>query len=219
MAYTFNGSSQYLTHALSTTITAYPFSLFVRAKSTNLTTQQVGAALIQNAGAYSGWLLGLAGNVALDPAFLNRFGVEQITVGAYSSGVWYALIGTASAAASAAVYQDDSVTSTVVSAALPATPNPNRLMVGARLTPAASLYLTGAAASVALWNVALTAADQHSLAVGFSPRRVRPQNLLGYAPLIRNLDFMAVKVASATSAPFTATGSPTVSEQPRSYGM
>jgi hypothetical protein len=43
------------------------------------------------------------------------------------------------------------------------------------------------AAEVGIWNVALTAAEIASLAKGMTCDKVRPQSLVFYAPLIRNL--------------------------------
>jgi hypothetical protein len=47
-------------------------------------------------------------------------------------------------------------------------------------------YWDGDLAHAAIWNVALTDAEVASLAIGFSPLFVRPQNLLAYWPLLRS---------------------------------
>jgi len=46
---------------------------------------------------------------------------------------------------------------------------------------------TGIYAEVALWNVALTDDEMASLSKGFKPYRVRPQHLVFYAPLVREI--------------------------------
>ena len=47
--------------------------------------------------------------------------------------------------------------------------------------------LNGDLAEVGIWNAALTAAEIASLAKGMTCDKVRPQSLVFYAPLIRNL--------------------------------
>ena len=51
----------------------------------------------------------------------------------------------------------------------------------------ASLFHDGKLAEVGIWNVALTAAEIASLAKGMTCDKVRPQSLVFYAPLVRNL--------------------------------
>lgn len=45
----------------------------------------------------------------------------------------------------------------------------------------------GDIAETAIWNAALTAAEIASLAKGMTPDKIRPQNLVFYAPLVRDL--------------------------------
>jgi urease beta subunit len=62
--------------------------------------------------------------------------------------------------------------------------------LGARITITASTadrYFPGQLADIAAWNVNLTAAEIASLAKGMTPDKIRPQNLVFYAPLVRNL--------------------------------
>jgi hypothetical protein len=53
--------------------------------------------------------------------------------------------------------------------------------------PGVSFYFNGTIAEVGIWNAALTAAEIASLAKGMTCDKVRPQSLVFYAPLIRNL--------------------------------
>jgi hypothetical protein len=46
----------------------------------------------------------------------------------------------------------------------------------------------GQIAEVGIWNAALTAAEVASLAKGMTCDKVRPQNLVFYAPLVRDLN-------------------------------
>ena len=64
----------------------------------------------------------------------------------------------------------------------------NELLIGARrFSGAVGLYFDGSIAEAAIWNAALTDDEILSLAKGFTPDQIRPQNLVFYAPLIREL--------------------------------
>ena len=63
----------------------------------------------------------------------------------------------------------------------------DRLGVGAFVRGNVSGFYNGQAAEVGIWNVALTDAEIASLADGMTCDKVRPQSLVFYAPLIRDL--------------------------------
>lgn len=73
--------------------------------------------------------------------------------------------------------------------------------------------ITGDCAKVAFWTALLTDEEFASLAKGFSPRRIRPQSLAVYCPMIRDVRELR------RGLPFTQSGAPTVSVHPRSYGI
>jgi hypothetical protein len=64
----------------------------------------------------------------------------------------------------------------------------------------------------AVWNAALTDAEVAILATGFSPKKVRPQSLVFYAPLVREVRDLVGGVA------LSDTGT-TVADHPRTYGL
>ena len=61
-------------------------------------------------------------------------------------------------------------------------------LVGARRNTTIALHYTGRIADAAIWNAALTAAEIASLAKGMTCDKIRPQNLVFYAPLVRDLN-------------------------------
>ena len=87
----------------------------------------------------------------------------------------------------------------------------NATTIGARWSTTLGLYFDGDIAEVGVWNVALTAAEIASLAKGFTCDRVRPQSLVFYAPLIR--DLVDVRGGLAITNNNTAT----VANHPRVY--
>jgi len=70
---------------------------------------------------------------------------------------------------------------------LSTTPGFVDLFVGTRPAPTIGGFFTGDIAEVGIWNVALTAAEIASLAKGMTCDKIRPQNLVFYAPLVRDL--------------------------------
>jgi hypothetical protein len=84
--------------------------------------------------------------------------------------------------------------------------------IGARYASASwGAFWDGQIAEAAIWNAALTDAEVASLAKGFKPTRIRPQSLVFYAPLIRNLQDTRGGLA------ITNNNSATVAEHPRVY--
>jgi hypothetical protein len=87
----------------------------------------------------------------------------------------------------------------------------NTITVGAGWATTVGVYLAGDVAEVGVWNVALTAAEVASLAKGFTCDRVRPQSLVFYAPLIRDLVDLRGGLA------ITNNNTATVANHPRVY--
>ena len=65
--------------------------------------------------------------------------------------------------------------------------NIDSIGIGALNRPTREEFFNGLIADVGIWNVGLTAAEIASLAKGVTCDKVRPQSLVFYAPLIRNL--------------------------------
>ena len=85
------------------------------------------------------------------------------------------------------VYVDGSSVATATVGSIPAQTGMDRLGVGALVRGNVSGFYNGQAAEVGIWNVALTAAEIASLAKGMTCDKVRPQSLVFYAPLVRDL--------------------------------
>ena len=86
--------------------------------------------------------------------------------------------------------------------------------IGAQQSSAASAYenfWAGDLAEVGVWNVALTADEIASLGKGVSCDQVRPQSLVFYAPLVRNIADIARGIT------LTNVNTATVAVHPRVY--
>lgn len=88
------------------------------------------------------------------------------------------------------------------------------IITGAQVVAGAySYYYPQSIAEVAIWDIDLTAAEVSSLAKGMSPSLVRPQNLIYYTPMIRDLNDLsgALSITNQNTA--------TVSAHPKIYGL
>jgi hypothetical protein len=106
-----------------------------------------------------------------------------------TSATWQHVCGVLTASTACDIYYngtlDNGVTSGTAPAAAGASTSP--LLIGGFDTGDTAFHLDGRIAEVGIWNVALTAEEIASLAKGMSCDKVRPQNLVFYAPLIRDL--------------------------------
>lgn len=212
MAYSFvAASSQYL-KLTNVTLSGgnYPITVFVRAKSSDLSVSQVAATYIKETDTYNGLHTFLAGGVASDP--IQAHGTNSTV--SYADGAWHNITAISTGTTAHDVNVDDTVTSGSTSVTYEGYTS---IQVGGRLIPTFSLGLTGSACTVALWNVALTVAECKSLNAGFPPRRVRPQSLVVYAPLVRDLQAWVNRLSTTNT--FTNNNSATVSAHPRAYGL
>lgn len=216
MAYNF--SSAYISASVSVP-TAYPFTMFVRGNSTSSTAEQVAMALmVGSGGGYNGSLLLMAGNFSGDPARFSKFGgVLATSAGSYAINTWYAIAGRAASATALDVSLDG--TQTAGASTSVSFKTPTELQIGARATPSYNLGMAGDCACAAVWDALLDDDELVSLAKGFSPRRIRPQSLKYYAPLVRALNLPVWTASSTPPTLSVTTGTAVPSAHPRTYGM
>lgn len=88
----------------------------------------------------------------------------------------------------------------------------NRAVIGIQNNASATIKpFLGQIAEAAWWNVALDDAEMASLAAGFPPMLIRPQSLIAYLPLVRDL-------IDLKGNAFAIQGSLTVADHCRIYG-
>lgn len=133
---------------------------------------------------------------------------DNATTAVWTSVQWAHFLGVASATNSRTVYFNggSAVTNTATNAT---TTFDTAVQVGIQNNPAITQIFK--VAMIAAWSVALTTAEITSLAKGFAPNRIRPQSLVFYAPLIRDL------VELKTGAVITNSNTATVTDHPRVY--
>lgn len=167
-----------------------PLTLACWFNTTNTTAIQ--ALMCVNATANSDrHVLYARGDVAGDPIRMQSVtgattGNADTTTG-YSSGVWTHACGVLSSNTSRTAYINGGSSGTNATNVSASTV---QCSIGAQrfaTFPLGTSFTMGQIAEVGIWNVALTAAEIASLAKGMTCDKIRPQSLVYYAPLVRNL--------------------------------
>lgn len=199
--------------------TAYPFTMFVRGNTTSNSARQIALSLMVSSGdGYNGSLVFFDGTVGGDPVRFSKFGgVLADSSSGYSINTWHALAGRAISATALDVSLDG--TPTAGGSTSVAFKSLTNIQIGARANPSIDSPMAGACACAAVWSAQLDDAELVSLAKGFSPRRVRPQSLTLYAPLVRAFNVPFWPAAAATPDLGDTVGTSTPSPHPRSYGV
>jgi hypothetical protein len=196
MAYDFNGTTQYL-QVGSAVLTAAPLTMacWFKAEAATGAYQLVTVSNAGTAGAATRFTLIAAGQVAGDPVRVvttntsNVSGVADTTSG-FSTNTWHHACGVFESASSRTAYIDAGSSGTNTTSVTPTLLN--RTNIGVIFLQSVggtsgTGFMDGQIAEVGIWNVALTTAEIASLADGMTCDKVRPQSLVFYAPLVRDL--------------------------------
>lgn len=158
---------------------------------------------VQNANSAANFI-SLDGSAVNDPAAaFSRTSVatfaSALSTASFSAAIWAQVSGVFSTTSSRTIYLGGGSSGTNTST----TDTASFETVSIGLSTGTTSQLL---AQLAVWDVALTAAEIISLSKGFKPSRIRPQNLVFYAPLTRNLqDLMeGITLTNNGSAPVVA---------------
>lgn len=192
----------------SAIVAGAPCTLACWFNSTSLTVNQNLLALRNVANTY---YVGIAANGSQvgDPvqAYTASPAVIAATSAGYSANVWQHAAGVFESSSSRSAFLNGGNKGTNTTTITPLTLTETHL---AAFSSSASQRLIGALAEVGIWDVALTDDEIASLAKGFTPDQIRPQNLIAYLPLIRSAQDI-----KGTS--WVASGTLTVADHPRVY--
>ena len=187
MAYDFNGSNQKLTLA-SAPVSVSPLTMACWFNSDSATAAQ---RLIHLYGSFGNnyFDLGIRGDLAGDPvaAIVNNTSgnVEIVsTTSGYTVNTWHHACGVFTNSNSRTAYIDGGSSATGTLSSTPLFPS-NAMQIGGFST--GIQYMNGRMAEVGIWSAALTEQEIKSLAAGMTCDKVRPQSLVFYAPLVREL--------------------------------
>jgi hypothetical protein len=190
MAYEFNGTNQSMQTA-TVPVSAPPLTMACWFNSDSITASQTAIQIRSTTVVGRPYMaLFLRGDVAGDPiqvAIWNgaSFSAASST-SAYSTNTWHHACGVFTSTASRTIYLDGGNSATNTDNRL-VTPQEIRIGVALDGNSFPASYLDGELTEVGIWNVALTAAEIASLAKGMTCDKVRPQSLVFYAPLVRDL--------------------------------
>jgi hypothetical protein len=158
----------------------------------------------------------LRGDLSGDPvSFFSAAGASNAaakSTTSFSANTWSHACGVLSSSASRSVYLNaggvDTETTNLATTGLTQT------SIGAQrfsTSPSGISFMEGQIAEVGIWNAALTAAEIASLADGMTCDKIRPQSLVFYAPLVRDL------IDQKGGLTITNNNAATVADQPRVY--
>lgn len=183
MAYNFvRANSQYISSSFSD-VAVYPVTFSSWAYATSDTVAMTIMAWMQNA-TTQGFRTLFAGQAAGDPVRGNLLttvnNLAQTTTG-FTINTWHHVCFVCLSSTSRTIYRDAG--SSGISTANATPTNLARLTIGSNLVEGFDGYISDAA----LWSAALDISEITSLSKGFSAKRIRPQSLEYYVPLVRNL--------------------------------
>ena len=209
MAYEFNGTNQYLGIG-SAPATTPPITLACWFNSDSTTVNQRLVGLYENAASY--FDLGIRGADAGDPvaAVANFSGTLQIvgTTAGYSANTWHHACAVFTSTTSRTAYIDGGNSATGTNT-VSAPSGISTTRIGNFFSDIQ--YMDGRIAEVGIWSAALTQQEIASLARGMTCEKVRPQSLVAYFPLVRNL------VELKGGLTITNNNTATVAAHPRVY--
>ena len=158
---------------------------------TSATASQTLLSIAHSSGGFIGPRLLAEGAAVGDPIRADytigaSTGIARTTSG-YSANTWHHACGVYDSTASRTAYLDGGNSGTDTTSVI----GPmvvNTLTIAGRFNGGSiGLFAIGLIAEVGIWNAALTAAEIASLAKGMTCDKIRPQSLVFYAPLVRNL--------------------------------
>lgn len=216
MAYVFVAASTQYLNTSTSPVSALPFTLFAHFYPTRNTVRENIFSPNVNSGTdntlsmleYDATVVGKPVRATYRVALSAVETADSTT--APTQNAWNAAMAVFTSSSSRSIYLNGGNSATNSNTAT-GTPIYDRVSIAALLRATAALYFDGRVAETAIWSVALNTSEMASLAKGFKPSRIRPQSLVFYAPLVRNLQ--DIKAGRAITNNNTAT----VGNHPRVY--
>jgi hypothetical protein len=190
MAYSFaSASSQYLSVS-SAVATAAPLTLACWVYKTNVADANSILLAITNEVSPTSSSFNLVHNVTnntIRASAQQSGGVAQVAISTsgLTNSTWGHACAVFDSSTSRTAYCNGGNSTTTTGSSTPA--SLTRVLIGAGWFGSLSNYANGLIAEVGIWNAALTTDEIASLAKGMTCDKVRPQSLVFYAPLVREL--------------------------------
>ena len=200
MAYQFTAAnSRYL--SAGATATAFPFTM---ACWVNAAANFFGSCMALGDGGTLRIVLG----IELNKSFIQA-GSFSYSTNTYTANTWTHIAATARSGSGGGQPWLGGAGGATITPSLPTTPT--ETLIGARRLTTVGIYFTGLIADAAVWNAELTADEIKSLSTGMTADKVRPQSLVFYAPLVRDL------IDAKGGLTITNNNTATVANHPRVY--
>jgi hypothetical protein len=190
MAYEFNGTNQFLNTPSSAVVSGMPLTMACWFYPNGDTTRYTLMSMANNFVGFQGggYQITAFGDLAGDPI---QIGTDQAgntavsSTAGFNANQWNHAAGVFTSTTSRTVYLNGGNSATSTFSHSPSAPGQGLRL--ARFVNSFPFPLAGRLAEVGIWNAALTAAEIASLAKGMTCDKVRPQSLVFYAPLVRDL--------------------------------
>jgi hypothetical protein len=207
MAYDFNGTNQYLRTA-SCPVSAIPITIACNTRG-NATGALYPYVVVSDGANLSRLNVAAAADGTFGNNHIDASGtVQGGTGGTYSANTWIHLCGVFTSVSSRSLYVNGSFINTNTNT-VGSSNSYTRITIGGNHIQ--TFFTNGNIAEVGVWNVSLTAEEIASLSKGFACSSVRPQSLVFYAPLVRDL------IDAKGGLTITNNNTATVANHPRVY--
>lgn len=200
MAYKFNGTNQYLTVA-SAPVTAAPLTIAAWFRKASTATKN---GIFLRGSTSNG--IGFYFTTQLRGYTIAGSGADFPVTQNYSTNTWTHACLVEASTTSRTIYQNAGNSGTNTLSRVPVGINSFNIA-----TFSGSTNFDGQFAEIGIWSAALTQAEVASLAAGMTCDKVRPQNLVFYAPLVRDL------IDAKGGLTITNNNGATVADHPRVY--
>lgn len=212
MSYSFNGTNQFLSATPLPVTLGNTFSMSAWFRSSGGANANRGLISVYNIGSNARCCMKIGSNNLLQAHTQGAFNATRIhsSLTSISLDVWYHGFAVFPNNQLPTIYLNGTIGSTTINSALSFGTPSTQFAIG--LERASTSWFNGFIADVAIWNTNTISSNEIiSLSQGINPSKIRPQSLVFYAPLIRNLaDFK-------NKATITNNNSATVANHPRIY--
>lgn len=185
MARDFDGTNDRL-YRSAAPVTAAPFSVHLRLNPDNVAgATRTFFSLLTTSNNFHGWYFSIYAGGSLRWEAYDGTTATATASASISTGAWASVLGVEAAADSRTVYLNGGNSGTNATSKTPA--SVAFTSVGAYSADNGTSWFQhydGKICDVAIWNVALSAANAAELADGFSPHLIRPDALVSYWPII-----------------------------------
>jgi hypothetical protein len=191
MAYRFTAASNQSLNTTSTPVSGVPVTLACWVKCDTLPSVQtsifgIGVNTTTNA-TYITLELSSSNRPQAIHRSLTGSGISSATTGSIVAGQWFHVCGVFETNSLRTLYWNGVASTANTTIVTPFTATRIQIARRPNTNAAGAAFLTGNVAETAVWNDTLTAAEIASLAKGMTCDKVRPQSLVFYAPLVRDI--------------------------------